>query len=315
MSGMRPTPGAVVAFAGARRRAGAGSLRIVSLVPSLTELLCALDLREALVGRTGFCIHPRELLRDVPKVGGTKDVKVERVRELAPTHVVVNVDENEKGTVDALAEFVPEIVVTHPVRVEDNLALIDRFGMLFDRRERAAVLIDRFVSALAVLRARRFEPLRTVYLIWKDPWMTVGPDTFIARMLAEAGMIAVSPASDTDDGPASGAARYPVVDLDWLRDCGAELVLLSSEPYRFREAHADALAATLSGGTGRAGGPAAPECMTIDGEMTSWYGSRAAEGLAYLVGFREQVDARRASRPARPAPGPGTSAHEQGKIE
>lgn len=145
------------------------ALRIVSLVPSLTELLCSLGLRDALVGRTGFCIHPRDALRSVPKVGGTKDVDLDRVRALAPTHLVVNVDENEKPTVDALAADVPEIVVTHPIGVEDNLALIGRFGALFDRRAQAAVLADRFTSALAGLRARRFETLPVVYLIWKDP--------------------------------------------------------------------------------------------------------------------------------------------------
>lgn len=254
------------------------ALRIVSLVPSLTELLCSLGLRDALVGRTGFCIHPREALRSVPKVGGTKDVDLDRVRALAPTHLVVNVDENEKPTVDALAADVPEIVVTHPIGVEDNLALIGRFGALFDRRAQAAALADRFTSALAGLRARRFEPLPVVYLIWKDPWMTVAPDTFIARMLAEAGMQALSPV---------GTARYPQVDLDWIRDSGAAAVLLSSEPYRFGERHVAELSAAL-GGPGRA-----PICLGIDGEMTSWYGSRAIEGLDYLASFRERLDRQR----------------------
>jgi len=263
--------------------------RIVSLVPSLTELLCELGLRDALVGRTGFCIHPREALREVPKVGGTKDVDIERIRELAPTHLVVNVDENEKPTVDALARFVPEIVVTHPIGVEDNLALIGRFGELFDRRPQAAVLADRFASALAGLRASRFPALPVVYLIWKDPWMTVGPDTFIARMLAEAGMVALAP---------PGEARYPVVDLDWIRDSGAAAVLLSSEPYRFRERDAGALREALdSEGHG-------PVCLTIDGEMTSWYGSRAIDGLEYLQDFRRRVDAALAGagRPPEGAP-------------
>jgi len=257
--------------------------RIVSLVPSLTELLCSLGLRDSLVGRTGFCIHPREALRDVPKVGGTKDVDVERVRALSPSHLVVNVDENEKPTVDVLSSFVPEVVVTHPIGVEDNLALIGRFGALFQRRPEAALLADRFVSALAGLRARRFAPVPVVYLIWKDPWMTVSPDTFIAQMLAEAGMVVKSP---------PGGARYPVVDLDWMRDSGAAAVLLSSEPYRFGERHArelaDALAASPAG--------RAPACLTIDGEMTSWYGSRAIEGLAYLAAFRERLDAAIAGR-------------------
>ena len=92
--------------------------RIVSLVPSVTELLCDLGLASQLVGRTGFCIHPREIVRGIPKVGGTKDVAVERIRELAPTHVVVNIDENRKETVEELAEFVSSVVVTHPLGPE-----------------------------------------------------------------------------------------------------------------------------------------------------------------------------------------------------
>src|SRR5437764_15472608 len=102
--------------------------RIVCLVPSITELLCELGLAGQLVGRTGFCIHPREVVDAIPKVGGTKDVNIEKIRALAPTHVVVNIDENEKPTVDRLAEFVPHVVVTHPNTPRDNLGLARLMG-------------------------------------------------------------------------------------------------------------------------------------------------------------------------------------------
>jgi len=98
-----------------QQHAAAPNARIVSLVPSITELLCDLGLAPQLVGRTGFCIHPADVVRNIPKVGGTKDVNIEKIRKLAPTHLVVNIDENEKPTVDKLAEFVPNIVVTHPI--------------------------------------------------------------------------------------------------------------------------------------------------------------------------------------------------------
>src|ERR1700744_3729871 len=106
--------------------------RIVCLVPSITELLCDLGLSERPVGRTGFCIHPWETVRTIPKVGGTKDVLMDRVRELKPTHVVVNVDENLKEDAEALAEFVPHVVVTHPQEPRDNLALYRQMGREFD---------------------------------------------------------------------------------------------------------------------------------------------------------------------------------------
>lgn len=257
------------------------SLRIVSLVPSLTELLCELGLREHLVGRTGFCIHPRASLRDVPKVGGTKDVDVERVRALAPTHLVVNVDENDRETVERLAGFVPHVIVTHPLTVADNFALFDRFAVEFAAvpgvRDRAAAWSARLREALARAQARSFEPLPVLYLIWKDPWMSVGRETFIASMLAQAGMRSVI---DT------ARPRYPTLTLDQIAASGARAVLLSSEPYRFDERHRAALGEAL----GERLGGAVPTCATIDGEMASWYGSRAIEGLDYLVGYRERLE-------------------------
>ena len=257
------------------------SPRIVSLVPSLTELLCELGLRDHLVGRTGFCIHPRASLRDVPKVGGTKDVDVERVRALAPTHLVVNVDENDRETVERLAGFVPDVIVTHPLAVADNFALFDRFAGEFAGvpgvRDRAAALSARLRDALARAQAQRFEPLPVLYLIWKDPWMSVGCETFIASMLAQAGMRSVIDVA---------VPRYPTLTLDQIAASGARAVLLSSEPYRFGERHCTALGDAL--GERLAG--AAPKCATIDGEMASWYGSRAIEGIDYLVGYRERLD-------------------------
>ncbi len=255
-----------------RAVAGERATRIVSLVPSLTELLCELGLRDRLVGRTGFCIHPREALRDVPKIGGTKDVDIERVRALNPTHVVVNVDENEKPTVDLLAGFVPEIVVTHPIRVEDNIALIESFGERFGVRDAAARFADRQRDAMHRLRTRRFASVDVLYLIWKDPWMSVGSDTFIAHMLAAASMRSVV---------ADAQPRYPEVDDPSVDARGAQVVLLSSEPYRFVERHRAALQ-RASGGTSL--------FATIDGEMTSWYGTRAIDGLQYLLGYRDALD-------------------------
>ncbi|MBI1942723.1 MAG: ABC transporter substrate-binding protein, partial [Betaproteobacteria bacterium] len=111
--------------------------RIVSLVPSITELVCDLGLAGELVGRTGFCIHPKEVVRKIPKVGGTKSVNLEKVRALEPSHVIVNVDENRKETADELAAFVPNILVTHPLGPLDNLALYRQIGSAFGREREA----------------------------------------------------------------------------------------------------------------------------------------------------------------------------------
>jgi ABC-type Fe3+-hydroxamate transport system substrate-binding protein len=250
--------------------------RIVSLVPSLTELLFALGLGEHVVGRTGFCIHPKDAVRAVPKVGGTKTVDVERVVALAPTHLVVNVDENEKPTVDRLAAHVPEIVVTHPRTAIDALDLFEQFGRTFDRVPQAARLSDEWRAAHAATRTRQWRALDVAYLIWKDPWMTVSRDTFVADMLAQVGLRVCVPPGAT--------RRYPAVDWAAMPARGLDLVLFSSEPYRFRERDAAAFA--------REHGLPASRCATIDGEMTSWYGPRAIEGLRYLARLRDAIDAR-----------------------
>jgi ABC-type Fe3+-hydroxamate transport system substrate-binding protein len=243
--------------------------RIVSLVPSVTELLCDLGLAGWLVGRTGFCIHPADSVRAIPKVGGTKDVNVEKIRRLAPTHLVVNIDENEKPTVDALAAFIPHVIVTHPLAPRDNLALYRLLGGIFGAEQKAERLCADFEREYAALLARPPRPMRDVlYCIWQDPWMTVSGDTYIARMLELAGMRQWQ-APDKD-------RRYPV--FAWSDALAGEIdeILLSSEPYRFTEAHADAIER-------QTGKPA----RLVDGEMMSWYGSRAIAGLRYLHGLAD----------------------------
>ena len=236
--------------------------RIVSLVPSVTELLCDLGLARFIVGRTGFCIHPASVVAAMPKVGGTKDVNIDKIRRLAPTHLVVNIDENEKPTVDALAAFVPSVIVTHPLAPRDNLGLYQLLGGIFNAHERADALCDAFEREYAQTRAIRTSARRVLYCIWQDPWMTVSRDTYIARMLELVGWQQwVSPSE----------RRYP--EFRWSDDLANAIdeVLLSTEPYRFTDAHADALERQL-------GKPV----RLVDGEMLSWYGSRAVAGLRYL---------------------------------
>ncbi len=244
--------------------------RIASLVPSLTELVVALGLREQLVARTGYCIHPAAELADVPKVGGTKDVNLAKLRRLAPTHALVNVDENRLDTVAALRGFVPHIVVTHPCAPEDNLALVAQLADAFDGLPGVAARADALRAAIETELAATSPGAheRVLYLIWHDPWMTVARDTYLSRMLARIGWL-TEPAID---GGASGAARYPAVrgDEPWL--AGVQRVLLSSEPFHFEAAHM-ALAQALC--------PQA-SVQRVDGELLSWYGPRAVAGLRYL---------------------------------
>jgi Periplasmic binding protein len=250
--------------------------RIVCLVPSITELLCDLGLAGQLVGRTGFCIHPWEVVREIPKVGGTKDVLMDRVRELEPTHVVVNVDENLKEDADTLAEFVPNVVVTHPQEPRDNLALYRQMGETFGREVEAEALCERFEAAYARATASPGPEQTVLYLIWRDPWMTVAPETYIAQTLAlfgwrpPEGVVDLgNPEGDKDLQP----PRYPEIDL--AEFVGVDRVLLSSEPFHFKQQHVAEAEELVPGA----------KVGLIDGEMTSWYGSRAIAGLDYLADY------------------------------
>ena len=244
--------------------------RIVSLVPSLTELICDLGLADCLVGRTGFCIHPRQLLRHVAKVGGTKDVKLDAVRELAPTHLIVDIDENRREPVEAMMRFVPQVVVVHPHTVDDNLALYALLGGIFGREAEAVRLATEFAAARRELAAVTATLPReaVLYPIWREPWMTVRRDTYIAAMLSAAGW---------DTLPMEAPVRFPEFawDAPWLADIVR--VLLPSEPYAFTARHLTEIGALAQRPVTR-----------VDGEMLSWYGSRAIAGLRYLAELRRQ---------------------------
>lgn len=256
----------------AHQPAGPGA-RIVSLVPSLTELLCDLGLAPSIVGRTGFCVHPRGLVKGITKVGGTKAVKIDEIRKLAPTHMVVNKDENEKPTVEKLAAFIPHIIVTHPLGPKDNLPLYRLLGGIFGRADEAESLCRRFQQACSELEqaAGAWPRERVLYLIWKAPWMTVSRDTYISRFLALAGWETI---------PAEAPARYPRISLSPDLIAQTDRVLLSSEPYSFRERHVEELKALF---------PARVGIHMVEGDYVAWYGSRAVPGLGYLRALRDQL--------------------------
>jgi ABC-type Fe3+-hydroxamate transport system substrate-binding protein len=251
-------------------------MRIASLVPSLTELLFALGLGPHVVARTGWCVHPAEGVAAVPKVGGTKDVNLAKLRRLAPTHVLVNIDENRLDVVQALREFVPEVIVTHPCAPQDVDGLVAELAQTFDAvpgvAARADALRAELQRELAATSAAADVPV--LYLIWRAPWMTVARDTYISRLLAHIGWRTL-PA--VEGGP-HGAARYPTLagDEPWLAE--VREVLLSSEPYAFDASHIDEAKALC---------PQA-RVRLVDGALLSWYGPRTAVGLRYLRELAQQ---------------------------
>jgi ABC-type Fe3+-hydroxamate transport system substrate-binding protein len=244
--------------------------RIASLVPSITELLFALGLGPWVIARTGYCTQPADAVAVVPKVGGTKDVNLGKLRRLAPTHAIVNVDENRVETAEALRAFVPQVIVTHPGGPEDVDGLIsqlaDAFSALPGVADRADAVRAELRDQLAATTVRA--DVAVLYLIWREPWMTVARDTYISRLLARVGWRTLP----LQDGGEHGAARYPTVQGDepWLAD--VREVLLSSEPYAFTAEHVTHAQSLC---------PQA-RVRLVDGELLSWYGPRTAAGLRYL---------------------------------
>lgn len=249
------------------------SPRIASLVPSLTETLFAFGLGDRVVARTGFCVHPSPAVRAIPKVGGTKDVRLERLLATEPTHVLMNIDENRRELYEVLRTRVPHVIVTHPQSPEDNFALYALLGGVFGVEHAAEAATVALQAALERARACRAEAgeLSVLYLIWKDPWMSVSPATYASAMLARVGFRTL---------PEQAEPRYPALSdaaPEWSRVAG---VLLSSEPYAFTEEDARELALRQS---------ESKPVWLIDGEMVTWFGSRAPRAIDYLIDFRRRM--------------------------
>lgn len=228
------------------------SMRVVSLVPSLTETL--VDLGVEVVGVTRFCVHPPSIRRTARVVGGTKTVDVDAVRALRPDLVVANREENVRAQVEAIAAHAP-VVVTDVATLDDALATIRTLGARTGTTDAA--------DALASSLARGFDGLtvppgadavRAAYFIWKDPWMAAGGDTFVHDVLRRGGLVNVF----------ADRLRYPEVTPEDVAAAAPAVLLFSSEPFRFRPKHVGAMTAACPGAAVR----------FVDGEAFSWYGSR-----------------------------------------
>ena len=246
--------------------------RIVSLVPSQTELLHSLGLGPEVVGVTRFCVHPAGWKESKTVVGGTKNVNVERVRGLAPALVIANKEENDREQVDAIAAFAP-VVVTDVADVPGALAMIRDVGRLVHRAPEAGRLADEIKAGFEALPD--VPPLRALYLIWRDPWMSVGGDTFIADVMARAGLVSVT----------REQTRYPSLTDDELASLAPEVVLLSSEPYPFADKHIGEIQSLVPGA----------QVALVDGEAFSWYGSRLRITPGALRDLRHRLEHRLAS--------------------
>ncbi len=243
--------------------------RIVSLVPSLTEALFALGLGERVVGVTNWCIHPAEAVARVSKVGGTKDTDVPAVVALAPDLVIANQEENTRRTVAALRAAGLRVWLTYPRSVREGAALLRELADLGATPEARARVVAAVEAALAAAaRAAPARPARVFCPVWRDPWMSVGADTYAHDLLAVCGGENVFGRRPE--------RRYPRVSLAEVEAAAPEVVLLPDEPYRFGVADAEELAA-LDLPAARAG-----RIHLVDGTLLFWYGPRIASALAVV---------------------------------
>ena len=242
--------------------------RIVSLVPSLTEALAALGLDDETVGLTRFCVHPAGWKQRKTIVGGTKTVDVARVLGLRPDLVVANREENERAPVEALAAAGVPVYVSDIATVDDALAALRDLGRSTGREAEAERLASDLAARFAAL-PQPAAPVRAVYLIWRDPWMTVGADTIVHDVMARGGL-----ANAFGD-----RTRYPAVTAAEIAAVQPDVVLLSSEPFPFREAHAAEV---------RAFAPGAHVAL-VDGEAFSWYGPRLGAAPDAMAGVLRQI--------------------------
>ncbi len=241
-------------------------MRIVSLCPSLTELVFDLGRGADLVGRTRFCVHPAGAVDAVEKVGGTKNPKVQRIIELAPDLVLLNEEENRREDADTLAAAGLRCLVSFPMDIAGTAEMVRSIGRALGREE-GAERIARDIEARSarVRQAARGEPdVSWAYLIWRQPWMTVNADTFVAALLSQAGSRNVF---------AARTERYPTIAPAEIAEANPDLILLSTEPFPFKETHADELAALT--------GLPRERFRIVDGEYLSWHGSRTPNGIDY----------------------------------
>jgi len=244
--------------------------RIVSLVPSQTELLVDLGLEAQLVGVTKFCVHPKHLRKSKAVVGGTKNVHIDKIKALQPDIIICNKEENTKEMVTELGAIAP-VWVSDIQNIQDCQQMIEALGYMFQKEQLSKKINDEIENAhQQFLHYIKAQPTKKVaYIIWKRPYMAAGGSTFIDYLLR---------LNNFENVFAPKDGRYPEVTIDEMKK--AEVVLFSSEPYPFREKHIAKYQKDFP----------ASQLLLVDGEYFSWYGSRLIQAFSYFKELRKQIN-------------------------
>lgn len=241
--------------------------RIVCLVPSITELLWNLGLQNQLVGRTKFCVFPKEMKKTVPQVGGTKQVHADRIEALNPDLIIGNKEENTKEIVESLKEIC-SIYISNIQTIHSALEMISDIGRLTGKSKESENLVDQIEAKRLAWHNQSYTNKSCLYLIWKNPYMTVGVDTYIYNMLSE--MNFESALYDF---------RYPEITIEQIKKLNPSYLLLSSEPFPFRQKDIDELQKQLPG----------IKAILVDGTYFSWYGNRILDAYDYFDQLNNQL--------------------------
>lgn len=252
-------------------RLGYEPKRIISLVPSQTELLHGLGLDEKVTGITKFCVHPADWFGSKPCIGGTKTVDIEKLKQLQPDLIIANREENVKEQVEALAGICP-VYVSDIDTLNDALKMIQHIGILTGTKPKADLITDDITDGFNYLQDQQKTNISVAYLIWRKPYMAAGGGTFINDMLWRCGLQNVF----------NHLSRYPAITTEDLQKSSCQLLLLSSEPYPFQQKHIDELQSFLP----------QTKIILVDGEMFSWYGSRLIQATDYLTKLITKIRAR-----------------------
>lgn len=241
--------------------------RIISLVPSQTELLAHLDLHDEVVGITKFCIHPDDWFRSKTRIGGTKKINFEKIQQLQPDLIIANKEENVKEEVEILSTQFP-VWASDCNNLTQACDMIIQLGVITGKQKKAIEIVKQIQEKFAQLHAP-IQKRRAAYLIWQNPLMTIGGDTFINDMMEMAGF----------ENVFKKEKRYPETTIEQMKEAQCEILMLSSEPYPFAHKHLEYFKKEL------------PETkiILVDGEMFSWYGSRLINAPAYFQQLQQEI--------------------------
>ena len=242
--------------------------KIVSVVPSQTELLCDLGLDVEVVGITKFCIHPQKWYKNKNRVGGTKTLNFEKIKELQPDLIIANKEENTKEEIEELQKLYP-VWTSDISNLKDSIAMINTIGEITNRKEQSNMITSKIIDDFNRLDNLKIKNKSTLYFIWQEPYMSIGNKTFISDIMRRSGFANILDINGS----------YPELSEDEIKRLNPDYIFLSSEPYPFKTKHINKFQNFCPNS----------KVVLVDGEMFSWYGSRLTKTVNYIVDLHNKI--------------------------